>query len=158
MIYKIMPRLRIAWHDVWIGALVTALLFNIGKSLIGLYIGTSGVTSAFGAAGSLVVLLLWVYYSAQIFLLGAEFTWAYAHAFGSLQKGEKPTAAAAIPQRRSEQAPTVAQPAAEYVTRTGSPAMDAVTWPISLGLLIGGALGIAVNLRKKRRFHSSGAR
>ncbi len=83
LIYKIIPRVHIAWHDVWIGALVTALLFNIGKLLIGLYIGKSGVTSAFGAAGSLAVLLLWVYYSAQIFLLGAEFTWAYAHAFGS---------------------------------------------------------------------------
>jgi membrane protein len=82
-IYKIMPRAQIAWRDVWIGAVVTALLFNVGKFLIGLYLGKSGVTSAFGAAGSLVVLLIWVYYSAQIFLLGAEFTWAYAHAGGS---------------------------------------------------------------------------
>ncbi len=85
LIYKIMPRVHIQWHDVWIGAAVTALLFTIGKFLIGLYIGRSGVTSGFGAAGSLVVLLLWVYYSAQIFLLGAEFTWAYAHAFGSMK-------------------------------------------------------------------------
>ena len=83
LIYKVMPRASIAWRDVWLGALVTALLFNIGKLLIGLYIGKSGITSAFGAAGSLAVLLLWVYYSAQIFLLGAEFTWAYAHTFGS---------------------------------------------------------------------------
>jgi len=89
LIYKTMPRRRIAWRDVWIGALVTALLFNIGKQLIGLYIGKSGVTSAFGAAGSLAVLLLWVYYSAQIFLLGAEFTWAYAHAFGSCKDIEE---------------------------------------------------------------------
>ncbi len=83
LIYKIMPRVHIQWHDVWIGAAVTALLFTIGKFLIGLYIGRSGIASGFGAAASLVVLLLWVYYSAQIFLLGAEFTWAYAHAFGS---------------------------------------------------------------------------
>jgi membrane protein len=83
MIYKIMPRVRIAWRDVWIGAAITSLLFTVGKYLIGLYIGRSGVTSAFGAAGSLVVILLWVYYSAQIFLLGAEFTWVYAHRFGS---------------------------------------------------------------------------
>jgi membrane protein len=92
MIYKIMPRAKITWHDVWIGAAATALLFTIGKSLIGLYIGKSGVTSTFGAAGSLVVVLLWVYYSAQIFLLGAEFTWAYAHVFGS-RRGQVPAAA-----------------------------------------------------------------
>lgn len=83
MIYKIMPRVRIAWRDVWTGAAITALLFTLGKYLIGLYIGKSGVSSSFGAAGSLVVVLLWVYYSAQIFLLGAEFTWVYAHRYGS---------------------------------------------------------------------------
>jgi membrane protein len=75
MIYKVMPRVKVAWTDVWIGATVTALLFTIGKSLIGLYIGRSGVTSGFGAADSLVMAMVWVYYSAQIFLLGAEFTW-----------------------------------------------------------------------------------
>ena len=96
-IYKIMPRARIAWRDVWIGAVVTALLFNIGKFLIGLYLGKSGVTSAFGAAGSLVVLLIWVYYSAQIFLLGAEFTWAYAHSRGSRgTAGERATLKAGL--------------------------------------------------------------
>jgi len=83
MIYKIMPRVRIAWRDVWTGAAITGILFTVGKYLIGLYIGKSGITSTFGAAGSLVVVLLWVYYSAQIFLLGAEFTWVYAHRFGS---------------------------------------------------------------------------
>ena len=85
MIYKLMPRVRVHWHDVWLGAVVTALLFTLGKFLIGLYIGKTGVASAFGAAGSLVVVLIWVYYSAQIFLLGAEFTWAYALAFGSMR-------------------------------------------------------------------------
>ncbi|MBK4733562.1 YihY/virulence factor BrkB family protein [Noviherbaspirillum sp. DKR-6] len=79
MIYKFMPRVKMSWHDVWLGAASTALLFTIGKFLIGLYIGKSGVASGFGAAGSLVVLLVWVYYSAQIFLLGAEFTWVYTH-------------------------------------------------------------------------------
>ena len=83
MIYKIMPRVRIAWRDVWTGAAITSMLFTVGKYIIGLYIGKSGVSSTFGAAGSLVVILLWVYYSAQIFLLGAEFTWVYAHRFGS---------------------------------------------------------------------------
>ena len=86
LIYKIMPRVRIRWLDVWIGAAVTALLFTIGKLLIGVFIGKSGVTSVFGAAASLVVVLIWVYYSAQIFLLGAEFTWVYAHTFGSLKE------------------------------------------------------------------------
>ena len=70
------------------------MLFTIGKFLIGLYIGKSGVASGFGAAGSMVVVLVWVYYSAQIFLMGAEFTWAYAHAFGS-RKGQQPASAAA---------------------------------------------------------------
>ena len=83
MIYKIIPRVRIAWKDVWVGAVATALLFTAGKFLIGLYIGRSGIGSSFGAAASLVVVLVWVYYSAQIFLLGAEFTWVYAHKFGS---------------------------------------------------------------------------
>lgn len=83
LIYKIMPRARVDWQDVWIGAVFTAALFTAGKSLIGLYIGTSAVASAFGAAGSLVVVLVWVYYSAQIFLFGAEFTWVYANAYGS---------------------------------------------------------------------------
>ena len=83
LIYKVMPRARVAWRDVWTGALFTALLFTAGKSLIGLYVGTSAVTSGFGAAGSLVVVLVWVYWSAQVFLFGAEFTWVYANAYGS---------------------------------------------------------------------------
>ena len=77
-IYRVLPSVRIPWRDVWTGAWVTALLFTLGKFVIGIYIGKAAVTSAFGAAGSIVVLLVWVYYSAQIFLLGAEFTWAYA--------------------------------------------------------------------------------
>ena len=74
MIYKLMPRVNVRWEDVWLGAVVTATLFTIGKFLIGYYIGKSGIASGFGAAGSLVVILVWVYYSAQIFLIGAEFT------------------------------------------------------------------------------------
>ena len=83
MIYKVLPDVEIAWSDVWIGAAVTALLFTIGKFLIGLYLGHSAVASSYGAAGALVVVLLWVYYSAQILLLGAEFTQVYAKRFGS---------------------------------------------------------------------------
>jgi membrane protein len=96
IIYRYLPQTRIEWHDVGVGAVVTALLFTIGKYLIGLYIGKSAVASGFGAAGSLAVLLLWVYYSAQIFLLGAEFTAAYAHAYGSRRGETKP--AAGVPQ------------------------------------------------------------
>jgi membrane protein len=83
MLYKFMPRVKIAWKDVWAGATVTALLFAVGKLLIGLYIGKSAISSGYGAAGSLVVVLVWVYYSAQIFLLGAEFTRIYSHTHGS---------------------------------------------------------------------------
>lgn len=85
MIYKIMPRVRVTWHDVWLGAIATSLLFTGGRFLIGLYIGRSDLASAFGAAGSLIVVFVWVYYSAQIFLLGAEFTWVYARTFGSMR-------------------------------------------------------------------------
>jgi len=85
MIYKLMPRAQVRWRDVWIGAIVTSALFTMGKFLIGLYIGKSAVASGFGAAGSIAVILVWVYYSAQIFLIGAEFTWVYAQKFGSMR-------------------------------------------------------------------------
>ena len=104
LIYKLMPRARIAWRDVWIGAAVTSLLFEIGKFLIGLYLGTTSVASGFGAAGSLVVLLLWVYFSAQIFLLGAEFTWVYSHEYGSKAALAEQKPAAVVPSRSGEPA------------------------------------------------------
>jgi membrane protein len=81
--YRMLPRARIAWSDVWVGAIVTAILFTLGKYLIGVYMGLASVSSGFGAAGSLIAVLVWVYYSAQIFLLGAEFTWVFAHRSGS---------------------------------------------------------------------------
>ena len=83
VIFKTMPRVRVAWRDVWIGAILTSLLFVAGKYLIGAYLGRSTVFSLFGAAASLVLVLLWVYYSAQIFLFGVEFTRVYALKFGS---------------------------------------------------------------------------
>jgi membrane protein len=82
-IFKFLPDAKIAWRDVWIGAFLTALLFTIGKFALGLYLGKSGVASSYGAAGSLIVLLLWVYYSSQILFFGAEFTQVYANRFGS---------------------------------------------------------------------------
>jgi membrane protein len=89
VIYKVLPSAPLSWRDVWIGAVFTAGLFSLGKYAIGLYLGNSGVASSFGAAGSLIALLLWVYYSAQIFFLGAEFTRQYALGFGSLRHEAK---------------------------------------------------------------------
>lgn len=95
-LFKWIPRVRIAWSDVVAGALLTAALFTLGRYAIGLYIGHGAVASGYGAAGSVVVLLVWVYYSAQIFLFGAEVTWVLAHTIGS---------------RRHEPAPAGARPA-----------------------------------------------
>ncbi|WP_448207312.1 YihY/virulence factor BrkB family protein [Azospirillum sp. sgz302134] len=83
LIYRILPDTRIPWRDVWLGAGVTAFLFAVGKFLIGFYLGTSGVATVYGAAGSFVLILLWVYYSAAIFLFGAELTRAYSEQVGS---------------------------------------------------------------------------
>ena len=88
VIYKYMPQAKIAWRDVWVGAIVTAVLFEIGKFLIGLYVGKSAAISSLTAAGSFVVVLIWVYYAAQVFLLGAEFTWFYANQHGSRRNDE----------------------------------------------------------------------
>ncbi|MEO9136364.1 MAG: YihY/virulence factor BrkB family protein [Casimicrobiaceae bacterium] len=90
MIYKFLPRCDIGWEDVWVGAGVTSLLFSIGKLLIGLYLGKSSVASSFGAAGSLVIVLLWVYYSSQVFLLGAEFTRVYSYRHGTRKDRAEP--------------------------------------------------------------------
>ncbi len=168
VIYKFLPRVNIAWHDVWVGAAVTAILFSIGKFLIGLYIGKSGVVSGFGAAGSLAVVLVWVYYSAQIFLLGAEFTWVYAHEFGSRQ-GEDMTAArkAQAGGRVPEQQPGANEgtgrglhgggpaPRPRPVTPAARQAMAFLDRSprLALGLIvvIGGAAAIAALLRGRLR-------
>ncbi|HLV36435.1 MAG TPA: YihY/virulence factor BrkB family protein [Spirillospora sp.] len=87
LIYKYLPETDIAWRDVWVGSALTALLFTVGKQLIGLYLGNSGLSSTYGAAGSFVVILVWIYYSAQILLFGAEFTQVFARRFGSRRAG-----------------------------------------------------------------------
>lgn len=89
-IYKLLPSTRIAWGDVWMGAAVTSVLFWIGKLAISLYIGHAAIASISGAAGTLIVLILWVYYSAQVFFLGAEFTREFAHRHGSKQNEPDP--------------------------------------------------------------------
>jgi membrane protein len=130
IIYKVVPRVPIAWRDVWVGAAVTSALFAIGKWAIGLYIGRSSVASAFGAAGSLVVVMVWVYYSAQIFLLGAEFTRVYAEAHGS-----HATDAARAEIR--------VQPAANSpVARPARPAVTAAKLGAALALGIGASIGL----------------
>jgi membrane protein len=89
LIFKLLPDTRVEWRDVWAGAAMTALLFTIGKALIGIYLGRAGVTSIYGAAGSLVLILLWIYYSAQILLLGAEFTEVWSRRRGSRSPQER---------------------------------------------------------------------
>lgn len=112
MMYKILPDADIQWRDVWVGAAFTALLFTIGKTLIGLYLGNSGVTSAYGAAGSLVVILLWVYYSAHILLYGAEFTQVFAKRYGSWvgREAERAQAAAKAQAARTPAGELPAEP------------------------------------------------
>lgn len=83
LIFKLLPDVKISWGDVWIGALVTSILFHVGKLAIGLYVGRASVSSAFGAAGSLAVLLVWIYYTSQLVLFGAEFTRVYANRYGT---------------------------------------------------------------------------
>ncbi len=108
-IFRILPDLKIAWRDVWLGAAITALLFAIGKWGISLYLGKAAPGSAYGAAGSLVILLIWVYWSAQILFLGAEFTQVYARSFGSL-KGDTSKRDARAQAARPEDRPKVAEP------------------------------------------------
>ena len=103
LIFKVLPDAHIAWRDVWVGAALTAALFTIGKFAIGLYLGKSNVGSAYGTAGSLVIVLVWVYYSAQILLYGAEFTQVYANRRGERIVATK-DATAADPKKATEQA------------------------------------------------------
>ena len=108
MIYKFLPDVRIQWRDVWIGAVITSLLFTIGKFLIGFYIGSSAVSSTYGAAGSLITVLLWVYYSSLIVFLGAELTQVYATEYGSgvaPTENAQPIASSAGTEKRATPAP-----------------------------------------------------
>ncbi|MEO8296032.1 MAG: YihY/virulence factor BrkB family protein [Gemmatimonadota bacterium] len=98
MIYKVLPDVELAWRDVWVGAAFTAFFFTIGKLIIGLYLGRSTIGSTYGAAGSVVIIMLWVYYSSQIMLFGAEFTYAYVKQHGS-RAGGNPHAPPAVVER-----------------------------------------------------------
>ena len=125
LIFKFLPDAEIAWRDVWLGAFFTAVLFSLGKFLIGLYLGNSSVGSSFGAAGSLVLLLIWIYYSAQILFFGAEFTQVYANTFGSkiVPEGEADAGVEGLtpetargPSRERTAIPRLATPAASAIT------------------------------------------
>ncbi len=159
LIYKLMPRAKVQWHDVWIGAAVTSLLFSLGRFLISLYIGKSGIASGFGAAGSLVIVFVWVYYSAQIFLLGAEFTWVYATSLGSMKDlPDKDQAASVAPPSRSnspveEPAPPTAPVPARVTTpqpafapaRVDTARVDtAAVAPVAGGVAVGFVLRYAI--------------
>jgi membrane protein len=109
LIYKVLPDVRIRWRDIWIGAAITALLFTIGRVLIGLYIGRSSFASTYGAVGSLIVILLWVYYSAQIFFLGAEFTQVFARHYGKQIEPSKDAIALPTEDRLEMGRPTAAE-------------------------------------------------
>ena len=102
MIYKYLPDAEVPWRYVWLGAFVTSILFSLGKMLIGLYLGNSAVASSFGAAGSLVLLLVWVYYSAQILFFGAEFTQVYANKYGPKILPEGEESAAQVSSKRTK--------------------------------------------------------
>jgi len=144
MIYKFMPRARIRWRDVWVGAAVTSALFAVGKFAIGLYLGRSSVASAFGAAGSLVVVMIWVYYSAQIFLLGAEFTRVYAHAHGSRVGETLQTEPPAVPDAARLAATAIgAEPAPRKLQARPALALGAAA-------VIGVAAGVLSSLGRRR--------
>lgn len=124
-IYKILPDRRLHWHDVLIGAFFTALLFTAGKSLIGFYIGTAGVARGFGAAGTLVVILVWIYYSAVIFLLGAEFTRAW-----SGKEAARPEDVVVAPPEAGVQRPA----ALAAVARDQNAGQEAITLAVATGI------------------------
>ena len=146
LIYKVMPRCKVEWHDVWIGAATTAVLFTVGKFLIGLYLGKSSVGTSFGAFGSLAIFMVWVYYSAQIFLFGAEFTWVYAHELGSRRGEARPPPVEALVEASSPPPPDRSLPVPVMEIEKSVPARQPRrTTGYELGtaaaFLLGGALG-----------------
>lgn len=160
LIYRYIPRVHVAWHDVWLGSALTSLLFAIGKFLIGLYLGKASVASTFGAAGSLVVLMVWVYYSAQIFLFGAEFTWVYAHQLGSRQGQPRPRAAAAAvpaptrppaaPRHRSYPRPVPQFAGVERRSRVSRLRREHPYAGVSIAFALGAVAGAARSLGARR--------
>lgn len=159
-IFRILPDLKIAWHDVWFGAIFTALLFVLGKWGLGVYLGKAAPGSAYGAAGSLVILLIWVYWSAQILFLGAELTRVYARTFGSL-KGDTSKRDARAQAQRPEDRPKTAEPVVRptplplYAKQKSGGGLMQVAAGGAAGLLFGAILGgvstLVLVLKRARR-------
>lgn len=145
LLYKILPRTRVTWRDVWPGAAVTSVLFLLGKFLLKIYLGQGSVGSPYGAASSLVIVLVWVYYSAQILLFGAEFAHEYARRYGSRRPQPGPPTAASVRYVpiRTTPAPSIA----------ASPAPPAANWGWSqlVGTLVALVVGIIIGARDTRR-------
>jgi membrane protein len=148
MIFRFLPDLRIAWRDVWLGAAFTSFLFVLGKFALGFYLGRAATTSSYGAAGSLIVLLLWVYYSAQILFFGAEVTQVWARQHGSRQEDAVPAAGEAAsrrPERETRPVQPARTPALQPAQKRGGGAGKAVAGGI-LGMIIGGLFGVVSGL------------
>jgi len=145
MIFRFLPDLRIAWHDVWLGAAFTSILFVLGKFALGFYLGRAATSSSYGAAGSLIVLLLWVYYSAQILFFGAEVTQVWARQHGTLRNALTRPFAAPSPATRERDGVRVGAPALQPAAKRGGGAGKALAGGI-LGMIIGGLFGIVSGL------------
>jgi membrane protein len=151
MIFRFLPDVKVAWRDVWLGAAITALLFVLGKFGLGMYLARAAPGSSFGAAGSLVILLIWVYWSSQILFLGAEFTQVYARSYGSL-KGDHSKADARQHEPRLEDRSTVAIPAPVYVRKGGRAKVAAGGIAgLVLGALVGGITAMIVAVKSLRK-------
>jgi len=145
-IFRLLPDLKIAWRDVWLGAVLTSVLFVVGKWALGLYLGKAAVGSAYGAAGSLVILLIWVYWSAQILFLGAEFTQVYARMYGSL-KGDTSKREARAQAQRPENRPRESEVHQAVPVRAGAPLpMQARPKGGAVKLAAGGAAGMVLGV------------
>ncbi len=163
-IFRILPDLKIAWRDVWLGAIFTSILFVIGKFALGLYLGKAAVGSAYGAAGSLVILLVWVYWSAQILFFGAEYTQVYARTYGSL-KGDNSKREARAQAKKPEDRPKaqtapggepigLAPAYAKAPAKKGGGLIKVVAGGVAglfLGAIVGGISAFVVLLKSLRK-------
>ncbi len=154
MLYRFLPDTEVPWQDVWIGAGITALLFVISKTLIGLYLGQSSIGSAYGPGGSLVLILVWVYYASLVLLFGAEFTEAYAHRYGSRANKTAAGSTTAEERRTGDQTPPLHQPL--YGTRAvvpqGSGGMASTGYRRYMAVALSFVAGMLIGARRRTRY------